>query len=41
MGEKVEGEEKEEQRVAVPGEGLVALGGAKARLRSLRRAAAA
>jgi hypothetical protein len=39
--ERVEGEEKEEERVAVPGEGLVALGGAKARLRSLRRHEAA
>jgi hypothetical protein len=39
--ERVEGEEKEEECVAVPGEGLVALGGAKARLRSLRRHEAA
>ena len=41
LGERVEGEETEEERVAVPGEGLVALGGAKARLRSLRRHEAA
>merc|ERR1719217_647549 len=34
---KEEGDEAEQQRVAVPGEGLVSLTGSKARLRSLRR----